>query len=129
METQANGHADLQRKAKLAALEWTAPKNTSGLEPLGRALLVEPYEPTKRGGGLLVIPESVLASERAVDVKVRVVAVGAVAWPDEPARCFPGDIVLIAKMSGFVTQGVDGKPYRFVNDRDVFARYTSGEVA
>ncbi len=63
--------------------------NPSGLSPLGRAILVEPFE------------------------------------PEEKARCAPGDVVFVAKMSGFVAAGPkDGKMYRLVNDRDVFAKVT-----
>ena len=121
-----SGVAQLARKAAEVAQDWSAAVEPipHGLEPLGRALLVEPYEPKARGGGVVIIPQSVLENERALDVRVRVVAVGPVCWPDEPPRCKPGDIVLVAKMSGFVTKGEDGKSYRFVNDRDVFARIT-----
>lgn len=97
-------------------------KNPSGIQPLGRAILVEPYEP-ERKASVIALPDSVLANERVLDVKVRVVAVGPQAYPDEEARCGAGDIVMVAKMSGFVTKGYwDDKPYRLVNDRDVFAK-------
>lgn len=104
--------------------------NNSGLEPLGRAILVEPWEP-QRMKSIIALPPSVLANERALDVKVRVIALGPVCFPDEQARCLPGDVVYVAKMSGFVTQGPkDGKAYRLVNDRDVFAKITyHGEAA
>lgn len=102
--------------------------NTSGLEPLGRSILVEPWEP-QRKTSVIALPDSVRDNERVLDVKVRVVAIGPIAWVEEPFhRANVGDIVYVAKMSGFVVrQGADGKPYRFVNDRDVFARVT-GEV-
>lgn len=91
---------------------------------MGRALLVEPFEP-QRAKSALVIPDSILANERQLDVKVRVVAIGPACWPDEPARCKVGDVVFVAKMSGFVAKGPkDGGMYRLVNDRDVFAQVT-----
>lgn len=98
--------------------------NTSGVDPLGRAILVEPYEPV-RAKSLLVIPDHILANERTLDLQVRVVAVGPAAYPDEPQRCQAGDLVYVAKMAGVMLVGPrDGKPYRLVNDRDVFAKIT-----
>jgi co-chaperonin GroES (HSP10) len=108
----------------------TKMENLSGLLPLGRAVLVEPYEP-ERAKSMIALPDSVQASERVLDTRVRVVAVGPQCWPDEPQRAYPGNVVLVAKMSGFVAKGPqDGKMYRFVNDRDVFAQVTwEGVVA
>ena len=117
-------------------LEEAGIVNNSGLEPLGRAILVEPFEP-ERVKSALVLPDSVLRSERAMDVKVRVIVVGPWCWKseradgaDEPARCAPGDVIFVARMSGFIAIGPrDGKMYRLVNDRDVFTRVTwFGEV-
>lgn len=103
--------------------------NNSGLAPLGRAILVEPFEPERRASQI-ALPDSVLNTERMLDVKVRVLELGPECYPDEADRCKPGDVVLIAKMSGFMAQGPkDGKKYRFVNDRDVFGLVTwLGEV-
>ncbi len=102
-------------------------KNTSCLEPLGRAILVEPYEPERKASSI-VIPQSVLDNERAIDVRARVVDIGPACWPDEPARCSRGDVVLVAKFSGHTAVGPkDGKQYRLVNDRDVFCRLTVEE--
>jgi len=99
--------------------------NESGLEPLGRAVLCEPYEEAKAKDSLIVIPDSVQERHQALDVKVRVLAVGPACWPDEPARAKAGDVVFVARMSGFVTKGPkDGKQYRLVNDRDIFCRVT-----
>lgn len=126
------GHASLQAKAKEVGKQWSADAaqakdrevNQSGLIPLGRAILVEPFEPERKKSAIL-LPDHVLKNERVLDVKVRCVEVGPGAFPDEPARCAAGDIVFVAKMSGFVAQGPrDGKPYRLVNDRDVFAKIT-----
>lgn len=105
-------------------------KNTSGLKPLGRAVLVMPYEPEKTSS-VIAIPDFVQERSMAVDTRAIVVECGAGVWPDEPHRAKPGDKVLIAKMSGFVAKGTaDGKLYRFVNDRDIFAAITGeGEQA
>jgi co-chaperonin GroES (HSP10) len=103
-------------------------ENTSGLSPLGRAVQVSPFEPA-RERSMIELPKSVLDKERTVDMIVKVVEVGPACWPDEPARCKVGDIVFVAKMAGFMATGpLDGKPYRFVNDRDIFIKVTGGEV-
>jgi len=102
-------------------------ENQSGLLPLGRAILVAPFEP-KRKESLIALPDSVLRNERVLDVQVKVVALGPHCYPDEPPRCKPGDVVFVSKMSGFVAQGPkDGQLYRMVNDRDVFALVTHVE--
>ncbi len=97
-------------------------KNESGLEPLGRAILVEHYEP-ERTGSLIHIPDEVHGRVLMVEQRAVVVAIGPSAWPDEPARAQVGDKVLISKMAGYMTKGTkDGKQYRLINDRDIFAK-------
>jgi len=99
----------------------TIPTNESGLVPLGRAVLVEHYEP-ERAGALIELPDSVKERTLLVEQRAVVIAVGPACWPDEPARAKPGDRVLISKMAGYMAKGTrDGKLYRLVNDRDIFA--------
>jgi co-chaperonin GroES (HSP10) len=97
--------------------------NKSGLKPLGRAVLVQPYEPEKKAS-LIELPETV--KERTVMVEQRAVVIeaGPAAWEDESEpRAKPGDKVLITKYAGHMCEGTaDGKLYRLVNDRDVFCR-------
>lgn len=95
-------------------------ENKSGLKPLGRAVLVKPYNPEKRES-LIVIPESVEERLMSADARVIVVEVGPACWPDEPHRAKPGDKVLVSKMAGTMAKGTaDGQQYRVVNDRDIF---------
>lgn len=97
-------------------------ENTSGVRPLGRAVLVEYYEPERRNSSI-IIPDSVVDRVNALEQRARVVMVGEACWPDEPPRATSGDYVLISKMSGYALRGpADGKSYRMVNDRDIFAR-------
>lgn len=105
-------------------------ENNSGLRPLGRAVLVEYYEPEIKKS-MIQLPESVQRQVNAVEQRARVIEVGAACWPDEPARAVPGDYVLISRMAGYDTKGpLDGKSYRLVNDRDIFAGLTYlGEAA
>lgn len=96
-------------------------ENTSGLAPRGVAVLIQTYEP-ERKGALIEIPDSVKGRMDMVDARAVVIAVGPHAWYDEQSpRAVPGDKVLVAKYSGFMAKGPkDGKMYRLVNDRDIF---------
>lgn len=99
-------------------------ENNSGLAPLGRAVLVEHYEQEQQGS-LIELPDMVKDRTLMVEQRAVVVAIGPACWPDEPARAKPGDKVLISKMAGYMAVGpADGKRYRLVNDRDIFAAIT-----
>jgi co-chaperonin GroES (HSP10) len=101
-----------------------APINRSGVKPLGRAVLVEYYEP-ERKQTTIYIPEKVREHEVLVEQRAVVLEIGPAAWPDEPPRAKVGDRVLIARMSGYALKGpADGRLYRIVNDRDIFAAIT-----
>lgn len=100
-------------------------ENTSGLIPLGRAVLVRYYEPEKKGS-LIVIPESVQERSVLLEQRAQVIAIGSHCWPDEAPRAKVGDYVLISKMAGYGCRGPgDNQLYRFVNDRDIFAGITN----
>lgn len=102
--------------------------NTSGLRPLGRAVLLEHYEP-ERKVGLIVIPDNVKDRTVMLEQRAVVIELGEHAYPDEPQRCKPGDKVLVARMSGYLAVGpADGKRYLMVNDRDIFAQITEEKV-
>lgn len=105
-------------------------QNTSGLKPLGRAVLVEHYEP-ERSSSVLIMPDSVQDKVHMVEQRAVVVECGPACWPDEPPRAKPGDKILISKMSGYLAVGPqDGKRYRLINDRDIFAAIVGeGEIA
>jgi co-chaperonin GroES (HSP10) len=97
-------------------------QNLSGLKPLGRAVLVEIYEPELKSS-VIELPDMVQERMMMLEQRAVVVEVGAAAWPDEPPRAAPGDRVMIARMSGVMTTGTaDGKKYRMVNDRDIFCQ-------
>ena len=98
-------------------------ENTSGLMPLGRAVLIKPYQPDRQGG-LIELPDSVKATGAMVEQRAVVVAIGDCAWDDEKSpRAQPGDKVIVTKFAGYMAVGTeDGQQYRLVNDRDIFAR-------
>lgn len=104
--------------------------NTSGVRPLGCAVLVKYYEP-ERKESLIFVPESVRKGEVLIEQRAVVVEVGPECWPGErKPRAKSGDRVMIARMSGWAFQGtVDGELYRIVNDRDIFAAITDDGVA
>jgi co-chaperonin GroES (HSP10) len=100
-------------------------ENTSGLMPLGRAVMIKPYEP-EIAAGLIQLPDSVKATGLMLEQRAIVVAVGECAWDDEKVpRAKPGDKVIVTKFAGYMAVGPkDGLQYRLVNDRDIFARMT-----
>tara|TARA_R110000868_G_scaffold135772_5_gene348371 strand:- start:152 stop:475 length:324 start_codon:yes stop_codon:yes gene_type:complete len=104
-------------------------ENLSGLKPLGVAVLIQTYEPERKGGQILV-PDAVASRMSMVDNRAVVVEVGANAWHDEPSpRAKAGDKVLVTKFAGFMAGGdvtADGKQYRLVNDRDIFCAISEG---
>ena len=97
-------------------------ENQSGLKPLGRAVLIQPYIP-ERKQSIIVIPDEILGRDQMLEQRATVIAVGISAWAGEPEpRAKPGDKVIVAKFAGYMATGTaDGKPYRFVNDNDIFA--------
>jgi len=99
--------------------------NNSGLQPVGCAVLIEPYVPERRGG-LIEIPQNVQGRMAMVDNRATVIEVGVNAWQDERTpRAAAGDKVLVTSYAGFMAMGPkDGKQYRLVNDRDIFCRIT-----
>ena len=102
-------------------------KNTSGVAPLGRAVLVRYYTP-ERAESLIYIPETVRQGEVLLEQRAVVVEVGPCAWPNEPPRAKPGDRVMIAGFTGQAVKGpADGELYRIINDMDIFAAITHEE--
>jgi len=98
-------------------------QNNSGLLPLGRAVLVRPYTP-ERVGSIIELPADIAVRDQMVEQRAVVVAIGPTAWHDEPmARAAVGDKVLLSRYSGYMAEGTaDKQQYRFVNDRDIFAK-------
>lgn len=105
-------------------------ENTSGLKPLGRAVLVKPYEPEKKEG-LIIIPDQVQERTQMIEQRAVVIEVGSEAWcEDSKPRAKAGDKVLVAKFAGSMALGtLDGQKYRMVNDRDIFALITGEQDA
>lgn len=100
--------------------------NTSGLKPLGRAVIVKPYQIEERTSGGIVLPDSVRNKDQLAEQKATVVEVGPYCWKDEPEpRAIPGDRILFSKWAGYQFVGTDdGEVYRVVNDSDIFMQIT-----
>ena len=95
--------------------------NTSGLRPCGQAVLIDPYSVASKGG-LIQLPEEVLSKEQMLEQRAIVIAIGPTCWHDEPVpRACVGDHVIVSRYAGYQAQGNDGKQYRFINGRDIFA--------
>lgn len=97
--------------------------NNSGLQPVGRAVLVEAYEP-ERKKSVLALPDTVQERTQMIETRAIVIEAGPSAWDDEKEpRAVPGDKVLVSKFAGVLAKGpADGKAYRLVNDRDIFCK-------
>lgn len=104
-------------------------KNTSGLKPLGRAVLMQPYGVEEKTSGGIIVPESVRVKDQLAEQRAVVVEIGPNAWPGEPPRCRVGDKILFSKWAGHQCVGPDdGQTYRVVNDNDIFMQITSESV-
>lgn len=108
-------------------------QNASGLKPLGKAVLVKPYEEPVKKKSLIALPEQVKERDLLLSQKATVVEVGEMAWDNERAsflgiplwkkpRARPGDVVFLTQFAGFLAVGpFDGLQYRMVNCNDIFA--------
>lgn len=95
--------------------------NKSGLRPLGRAVLLEPYEPEYQKTRI-VIPENYRKLGMMLEERGIVVGIGTECWVDEKEpRARIGDKVIVSKWAGTAITGpLDGKLYRMVNADDVY---------
>jgi co-chaperonin GroES (HSP10) len=108
------------------ALKDKSEFNQSGMEPLGVAVLIKPYEPEFRKS-IIKIPLTVRMRTQLAETRAIVVAIGPEAWKDEAApRAQVGDKVMITRYAGAMLTGpLDEEIYRMVNDRDLYARITA----
>lgn len=105
-------------------------KNMSGLKPLGRAVLVKPYDVEQVSKGGIILADPTVRREQLAEQKAVVIEVGPVAWHNEPMpRAKPGDKILFSKWAGYQATGTaDGQTYRIVNDADIFTAITEEKV-
>jgi chaperonin GroES len=102
--------------------------NNSGLTPLGRAVLLEPFKVERKTKGGIVLPDSVVQRDELAEQKARVVEVGPHAWRGETPWAKVGDLIVFSKWAGHACVGpLDKKQYRVVNDNDIFMRFTESK--
>lgn len=101
-------------------------RNQTGLKPLGRAVLVKPYEPEVKSR-LIEIPKSAQERHTMAEQRAIVIEVGSEAWKDESKpRAKAGDKVMVSAHAGILTRSPkDGKQYRVINANDIFLAITS----
>jgi co-chaperonin GroES (HSP10) len=101
-------------------------ENRSGLNPVGVAVLVKPYEPEFKKS-IIAIPLTVRMRTQLAETRAIVVAIGGEAWRDEKQpRAKVGDKVMITRFAGAMLTGpLDDEIYRAVNDRDIYVTITA----
>lgn len=102
-------------------------ENTSGLKPLGRAVLIKPYDVEEKTKGGIILANQQRKMDQMAEQRAIVVEVGPEAWCDEKEpRAKAGDKILYSKYAGYVAKGtMDEVDYRCINDRDIFMQITS----
>ncbi len=102
--------------------------NTSGIRPTEYKVVILPKEVEEKSKGGIYIPETTKEREQFAQQEGVIVAASPLAftyaskaeWGDAVAPQV-GDRVSYAKYSGAVIKGRDGKDYRVVNDKDIYA--------
>lgn len=96
-------------------------KNLSGIHPVGRAVLISPYD-QDLGISKIFIPETVRERTMMVETRGKVIECGPETWKTESRpRAKVGDVVIISRYTGAIVIGpLDKKVYRMVNDEDIF---------
>lgn len=98
--------------------------NNSGLEPVGQAVLVQPYNPEVESS-LIHVPDHIKRRLETLDSRCIVVAIGPDAWEDKTPRAAVGDKVLVSSFSGAMLRGPwDDVQYRMINGRDIYGKIT-----
>jgi|SRR5271166_925785 len=115
----------------MTTLVESSVKNTSGLHPKGRAVLILPHSlenELRARGSKIVVPQTTSDRAKMVEDRGILIEFGAAAWMDEPEhRAKVGDIVLTSKWSGTLfTSPLDGLMYKLCNADDVYATAEEG---
>lgn len=110
-------------------------KNLSGITPVEFKVLILPdavaNEHTFKGEGgkefKILRPDATKDQEQFAQIDGTIIAVSPLAFSYSDAtweKPKPGDRVSYAKYAGALKKGKDGKDYRIVNDKDIFAVLT-----
>lgn len=95
-----------------------------GMRARGFCVLVAPAEAEERTLGGIILPDSVKDKDRIVEQRGRIIDVSPAAFDfadfgsSAPQR---GDAIVFGKLAGVLVDGLDGRKYRLLNDKDVLA--------
>jgi chaperonin GroES len=101
--------------------------NLSGILPTEFKVLIDPKVVEEKTKGGIILPDQKKDQDQFAQQEGRIVAVSQLAfsyasadeWGDAKPKV--GDVVSYARYAGAVLKGRDGKDYRVVNDKDIFA--------
>src|SRR5438128_1253266 len=94
-----------------------------GFEPANNKVLVLPDAVPKYSAGGIAFTNELLEKEEYAQIFATLIAIGPDAWKDRktPAAA-PGDRVMIAKFTGQLFTGPDGRRYRVIHDTDIIGK-------
>ena len=106
--------------------------STSGINPTEYNVLVEPEKVEEKSRGGILLSDATLDRKQAFAVRGKLLAVSPLAftyerWPEGTRKPQVGDTVIMTKAAGVMVEGLDGKEYRLLKDKDVAA--TLGDIA
>lgn len=93
-----------------------------GLRPVEYRVVIEPHTVEKKTKGGLYMPDEVHERDSYAQQRGTLVAKSKYAfaeWSEGAPEI--GDTVIFVKYAGPLTDGLDGKKYRILNDKDVLA--------
>ena len=103
------------------SVEYLGKVLNAGIKPCGNRIVVYPIPKERKTASGIVIPDEFANREDLAQIEAVVVDIGGTCWANDEPWCKVGDIVLIAKYSGYVRKGKDMRDYRVINDKDVVA--------
>lgn len=101
-------------------------ENNSGISPVEFNVLVKQDDVSNKTPGGLMKPDELVDREKHSQTRGVIVAMSPLAfnddiWPGGMEKPQPGAKVAFARMSGTFIDGIDGKEYRVIKDKDVVA--------
>jgi chaperonin GroES len=102
-------------------------ENTSGVNPLGDAVLVKPDNDLPTKHGILEIPQSIVDRHSMAQTYGILIAWGPTAFKFEEKEYGVtyqpkvGQRMMFSKYGGIIVKGEDGKQYRMFKDGDLLA--------
>ena len=100
-----------------------------GFEPANNKVLVLPDPVATHSMGGIAMPSELIEKQEYAQIFATLVAVGPDAWKDRktPAAGV-GDRVMIAKFTGQLFTGPNGRRYRVIHDMDIIGKITKEGV-